>query len=55
MHQTSPILLQFPILNNQLPLAHTPTHVEGRHTPISRHKEENPRDDIIKKKKHSRC
>jgi hypothetical protein len=50
MHQTSPILLQFPILNNQLPLAHTPTPVKGKHIPILGHKEENPRHDIIQKK-----
>ncbi len=55
MHQTSPILLKFPILNNQLPLAHTPTPIKGKHTPILGHKEEDPRHDIIQKKKHSRC
>jgi hypothetical protein len=55
MHQTSPTLLQFPILNNQLPLAHTPTPIKGKHTLISGHKEKDPRHDIMQKKKHFRC
>jgi hypothetical protein len=50
MHQTSPTLLQFPILNNKLPLAHNPTPIKGKHTPILGHKEEGPRHDIIQKK-----
>jgi hypothetical protein len=50
MHQTSPTLLQFPILNNQLLLAHNPSPIKGKHTPILGYKEEEWRHDIIQKK-----